>query len=231
MPLDACTANGCERNQVAKGFCLMHYKRWKRTGDANAVSRQPRAGRLCAVEGCDRPVLAKGYCNTHYLRQRAHGDPLFTARMGPEPVPLEKRYKVDPDTGCWIFDGAPDKDGYGNIRHDGKVVKAHRLAAHLWLDFDLDDPRQIRHSCDNPPCINPEHLLPGTRADNARDMVERGRQAKTQPHWKLVLTFEQVEEMRRRWAIGASQSELAREYGVTQGLVSRIVHRKVRLTS
>ena len=81
-------------------------------------------------------------------------------------------------SGCIEFDGARlSSGGYGAIRHEGKVVRAHRLAYCHANGVTLESIAgfEVRHSCDNPPCINPAHLLLGTHTDNMRDMFERDR--------------------------------------------------------
>jgi hypothetical protein len=77
-------------------------------------------------------------------------------------------------------------------------------------------------------CVNPAHLGYGTNADNARDMVEAGRQAKGVDHGRAKLTEEQVLEIRRRHAAGGvTQLALGDEFGVTNALISYIVRRKI----
>lgn len=222
----ACTADGCDRAATAKGLCLMHYKRWRRYGDPDVIVRRPRAGRLCAVAGCGEPVLARDWCSVHYQRWRTTGDPTETCRMGPEPIPLLERYTVDPTTGCWIFDGTHGREVHGSVRYRGRLVKASRLAMHLWRDFDLDDSRLILHSCDNPPCINPDHLRPGSYADNAADMVSRGRHCKTGQVKRL--TWQDVCDIRARSERGESQSSLAAAFGITPAYAGNIVRHERR---
>lgn len=208
----------------------MHYKRWKKHGDPTVTVVQPRKGRICSVDGCETAVLAKGWCEKHYARWRTHGDPTVTKKGGPVAVPLDQRYEVNPETGCWEFVGYRNDDGYGMVRYRGQLVYAHRLAGHLWKGFALDSPLFVLHSCDNPPCINPEHLREGTRADNARDMVERGRQfipaIAGEQHWNSRLSVEDVEHIYDLVASGASQSSVARAYGVVPSVISRIVNGK-----
>jgi DNA-binding transcriptional regulator YiaG len=83
------------------------------------------------------------------------------------------------------------------------------------------------HSCDTPSCVNPDHLREGSRADNAQDMVDRGRQA----HQYGVLNGEakltEADVVAIRASAGAiSQSELGKRYNVSQGLVAMIIARK-----
>lgn len=79
-------------------------------------------------------------------------------------------------SGCreWMF--SKTEHGYGRMSYRGKVRRTHRLAAHVWLDLDLDDEKvKVCHGCDNPACINPEHIYLGTQKTNVRDMRDRGR--------------------------------------------------------
>lgn len=88
---------------------------------------------------------------------------------------LKKRLITAKD--CWEWTGARNRHGYGVIRVGGRAggtVLVHRLAASVYLDYDLQDPA-VLHTCDNPPCFNPDHLYVGDQADNMRDAYSRGR--------------------------------------------------------
>lgn len=98
--------------------------------------------------------------------------------------------KVDrrePDQ-CWPWMGWMNDD-YGVIRVGGRDEKAHR-AAWMVARGPIENGLVVRHTCDNPRCVNPGHLLLGTQLDNIRDRVERGRSAKANPairgekHWR-----------------------------------------------
>jgi len=155
------------------------------------------------------------------------------------------------DTRCWIWTGA-NTQGYGVIRAEGpsrSMIRAHRLSYEIHCD-SIPDKRQVCHKCDNPPCVNPEHLFIGTHADNAKDKVNKGRSRKgqstsawvvrgNQHHTRRIpgiqkgelnnnakLTSEQVISIRQRYSHGSIyQRELAEEFGVTQTLIGRIVRR------
>jgi predicted XRE-type DNA-binding protein len=80
------------------------------------------------------------------------------------------------------------------------------------------------HSCDNPACVNINHLSKGTHADNVADKVAKGRGISGQRHYKAKLTDDQIREIR---ASDMNQYELAKLYGVSQPTVSEIQNRKV----
>lgn len=121
---------------------------------------------------------------------------------------------------CWEWQKATNEYGYGIIRVDGSTVKAHRLALELFDGTHRDPSEKIRHTCDNPPCCNPAHLLPGTQADNIADMVERGRVARGAQKPNTKLTPDDVADMRRRRDSGETQAALALRFGVAQSRVS-----------
>ena len=81
---------------------------------------------------------------------------------------------LDPNTGCWLWQGYRMKDGYGHVRWNGKMILPHRLFAHMFLGFPLDE-RQVLHKCDVPACVNPSHLFLGNHAVNMRDCATKGR--------------------------------------------------------
>jgi hypothetical protein len=85
------------------------------------------------------------------------------------PVPPHR-----PELGpCWVWTGATFDGGYGCLRVKNAGVGAHRLS---WEMANGRAPTAwVLHHCDNPCCVRPEHLYEGTRADNTRDMIERGR--------------------------------------------------------
>lgn len=78
------------------------------------------------------------------------------------------------DTPCWEFTGFCVKQGYGVLSRRGKRVFAHRVSYEEEVG-EIPDGNVIRHRCDNPPCINPDHLICGTQAQNNRDRALRGR--------------------------------------------------------
>jgi|1185.fasta_scaffold02358_2 hypothetical protein len=133
---------------------------------------------LCKIPECERKRSARGWCNLHYQRWRkgtlSRPDPFGSYR--PRLTLPERLWSnVEKDAnGCWNWQGTRRRKGYGQISAEGRVVSTHRLAYRL-AHGEIPDGMVVRHRCDNPPCINPDHLEVGTHADNSRDMVERGR--------------------------------------------------------
>jgi len=136
---------------------------------------------------------------------------------------------------CIEWGGLTNDRGYGLVRIDGRRVRVHRLA---WerVYGPIPDGMSILHRCDNPPCHNVDHLFLGTQAENVIDMDSKGRRGTrlgiTQPgtpgesHPRHKLTDADVLDIRDQYANGATQVALARQYGVAQKSISRIVRRE-----
>lgn len=132
---------------------------------------------------------------------------------------------------CIEFQGARfSSGGYGAVRHEGQTVRAHRLAYCAANGISLASIAgvEVRHSCDNPPCINPAHLLLGSHADNMRDMFERGRRkaAVGEKVWTAKLTPDDVVQIRRANAAGESQRSIAFRIGLNPTTVRKICLRE-----
>ncbi len=82
-----------------------------------------------------------------------------------------------PWTSCVIWVGATNPWGYGNIRHRGRTVPAHR-ASYMVHKGEIPAGMSVCHTCDVPACVNPDHLYLGTPKENAEDMVAKGRSAR-----------------------------------------------------
>lgn len=119
---------------------------------------------------------------------------------------------------CWQWLGAGKGNGYGHTSRGG----AHRIAYELLIG-PIPSGMDVCHRCDNRSCVNPYHLFVGTRAENAADMVMKGRGA---GGCRKHLREDQVQEIRRRILAGSRPSEIARAMNVNRETVSKIAEGK-----
>lgn len=140
------------------------------------------------------------------------------AKFTPLKERLLTKIKIDPETGCWNWTGCKNRGGYGTINIDNRSTLAHR-ASYATYRGPVSRRIKVLHRCDNPECINPDHLFLGTQKENVADKVAKGRQA------RFKLTADDISAIRA--ARGTFQRQLARQYGVTQALISRILSGKL----
>lgn len=125
--------------------------------------------------------------------------------------PLIERFfsKVDKNVGlCWLWTGALDSWGYGNIRIEGKNQKASRVSYRMHKG-DIPAGKLVLHTCDRPACVNPDHLWLGTNTDNMQDMVKKGRNSckSGENNKNSRLSKEDVEEIRKMYTTGLYTKE------------------------
>ena len=136
--------------------------------------------------------------------------------------------KTQPQGDCLVWIGARSR-GYGHISVQTKMRLVHRVAYELAYGA-IPDGLDVLHTCDNPSCVNPDHLRVGTHTDNMRDMQNKGRnrQPRGEQSSRSKLTDAQVRAIRERYAAGGvSLREVARDYGVHLSLISLIVRREI----
>ncbi len=141
--------------------------------------------------------------------------------------PPQQRFwaKVDRSGGpnaCWLWLGATAGHGYGVLNVNHRMIYAHRFSFELHFGA-VPDEQLVRHNCDNPPCVNPAHLIPGNVADNSADAVARGLQPKGEqlPHTRLTEAL--VRTIRERHLRGDSSYRIAKDLGVSWHTVRRVV--------
>lgn len=104
---------------------------------------------------------------------------------------------------------------------------AHVIAWEIANGRTVPDGLVVRHTCDNPPCIEPRHLILGTQAENVADMFARNRCDRTgERNNSAKVTAEAVQAIRAKHAVGQKVSSLSREYGISESQVKNIVTRK-----
>lgn len=125
---------------------------------------------------------------------------------------------IEQKNGCWEYNGTKDKNGYNYY----STMLVHRIIAHL-NNISIED--EVCHKCDNPSCVNPDHLFAGTHADNMKDKVAKGRQSKGKDvnAWCRQFTEKEVNDIRNS---SLSCRALAKIHGISYGAISHIKNRR-----
>lgn len=158
-------------------------------------------------------------------------------------VVIETRTIVEPNTGCWLWTGNTDEQGYGRVKIRNRFVYVHRVS---WETHRGPIPigMCVCHWCDTPPCANPAHLFLGTNADNAADRHKKGRSVlcgargdrngmRTHPErvrrgsasLLAKLSSNDVLEIRRRFDEGETRFSLASAFSIHPGTIWKIIKR------
>lgn len=138
--------------------------------------------------------------------------------------PVEDYYIPEPNSGCWLWTEGLGKDGYGMA---WDAAKKKTLGAHRWVYMLLVGPipegQKVLHRCDNPCCVNPDHLFLGTTADNNADMRAKKRHGYGVRHGMNKITADEALAIRDAATYsGKSQRSIARTFGVSRSLVTHI---------
>jgi hypothetical protein len=177
----------------------------------------------CSVDNCTNKYYAKGYCEKHYQRVQKYGssDAGIKNHASPE-VRFFRFIDKKSDTECWNWTG--HKIGnYGSFSIGAKSlgsVLAHRFSWSMHNNKEIPSGMVIMHSCDNPLCVNPNHLSVGTHMENTHDMLKKGRHTYIahvgEKNGKSVLNAKIVKEIR---ASSMNHAELGRFYGVSTSCI------------
>lgn len=134
---------------------------------------------------------------------------------------------------CWpwrgpFFTGTGPANRYPQVCHGDKRMRANRVVVELRTGRPIPRGKLACHTCDNPPCVNPDHLFVGDHGDNARDRNAKGRAAsrKGSRNGRAKLTEERVIAARRRLLAGERLTHLAAEYGVHRSQMSSAIQGK-----
>lgn len=119
---------------------------------------------------------------------------------------------------CWEWQGARRPPGHGQLRRAGRLLYAHRVSYEA-ANGPIPAGLVVRHTCDNPPCVNPAHLVVGTYQDNTDDSIVRCRLPRGVARSQVKLSDDAVRSIR---VSGARHKALAEAYGVSKQLISAV---------
>jgi hypothetical protein len=178
----------------------------------------------CKYDGCQNNAVGWGYCQKHYRRYMKYGSPEST-KYTQEPLEIRFWRFVDKrsDNECWPWTGNKNLRGYGRFSVGKKIQGsegAHRVSWKLHNNQEIPHKMHIMHKCDNPICVNPNHLVLGTAKENTHDMIAKGRKRTVAPvgdsNGKAILNAEKVRLIR---SSKLNHAELGRQLGVSPSCI------------
>lgn len=188
-------------------------------------------------------IVNCAFCDKEFIAKRSgviNNSSIFCNRKCFIDFKIATRYygfydHIEVTKSCWIWGGSVDKNGYGKFCNG----RSHRFSYFLHFgEFPKD--MWVLHTCDNPQCVNPNHLFIGTNQDNVDDRERKNRGAKglkngsyTKPETRRIgslnglskFTEEQIVEI-RNMSPDKSQSQIAKIFNTTQVNIGRIINRK-----
>ena len=130
---------------------------------------------------------------------------------------------------CWLWMGSKTRGGYGKFSSTSlgmKQIGAHRFSYIIHRGV-VPDAMCVCHTCDNPSCVNPQHLWIGTSAENSKDRCDKGRTLKKEVHPLSKLTDRIVKKIRALNKMGMKQKEIAKLFNVSAGHINNIVKYRI----
>jgi len=134
---------------------------------------------------------------------------------------IESKVEKIPEAGCWIWMGATQVRGYGELISHNRKHLAHRASYEVFVGL-IPEGMNVCHSCDNVYCVNPAHLFLGTQKQNLQDMASKGRSTRGQRNPMAKLTEEEVKDIKYFLSIGINDFDIAKQYEVTRGAINLI---------
>jgi hypothetical protein len=139
---------------------------------------------------------------------------------------IRENSSAEPNSGCWLFDGQIASNGYGHLYWDGKIRLAHRMS-YIAFNGPIPEGLFVCHRCDTKCCVRPSHLWVGTRVDNAKDMVQKGRNVTYggEEHYLSKLTDSDVIDIYAMYfLLGFSCPKIAESFSVKYSNIGVICH-------
>lgn len=168
-------------------------------------------------------------CGTRFQWLDAWGRPRRYVSGHNTVEPIERRFWrfVRKSENCWEWTGSrfPERNGWGNygrVSYQGSPRLAHRVSWEMHFG-PIPDGLIVRHKCDNPACVRPDHLELGTPHDNNLDMATRGRSTAGTKNRHAKLTEYDVTIIRSLLAAGVKPPRIAKRFNVTSKTIRRIL--------
>lgn len=127
---------------------------------------------------------------------------------------------------CWEWQGGINHDGYGNFYTNSDHIFAHIFSWESTFGKITNKDSRVLHKCDNPKCVNPNHLFLGTQQDNIQDMMNKGRQGHRfgRVNGRTVLSESDVYEIRKLREGGMTYKGIAKKKNVSEGCVNHVLN-------
>jgi hypothetical protein len=139
---------------------------------------------------------------------------------------IEAKVLRIPEAGCWVWMGSTQVRGYGELISNKRKYLAHRASYEAFVG-EIPKGMYVCHACDNVACVNPNHLFLGTQKQNLQDMASKGRSTWGAKNPMAKLTEEQVKEIKQGFAVGKTDTELAKQFNMSRQGINNIRNNKL----
>lgn len=209
-----CKIDGCDKAVKARGWCGMHWWRWRHHGDPLYVA--PELPEFCCVDGCKKSRYVRGYCKAHYAKAYRNGGTLgISASHGEALKFCESAAKHADSEECLLWPFA--ETGYARLSVDGVGIGAHRYVCMLTHGQPPTEDSVAAHSCGKGQlgCVNPHHLRWATQQENMQDAISHGTFPRGEQSGKAKITEDQARFIIRSKG-KVTQERLARMFGISR---------------
>lgn len=212
-------------------FCSIECRGGKKDGKTSWLDCETCGKEFFAYRGKNSPLprVCSHKCRSGIVNKWTSPDEFSWKNSSQEVIKTQLMISFDKRTekssGCWKWKGSKNKGGYGSFHSDGngKRIAAHRLSWKLFRG-EIPDNLCVRHKCNNPECVNPDHLLLGTLKENSQDRIDAGNSCKGSKNKKSKIDEKLVKEIKESIRLGIRG--LAKKYGISRSVICSIKHER-----